>query len=263
MAGIDDELLMDEQENQREIAFIREQLPTELKDCYSDDQLLWMLDTLVSNYVESGVLDTELYEEPYTWVSDYEVAVTFSDLAVLDRLKWSGEGLWTVRGIIDHCISESGVNVNGLQLQHSLCSYSSGSGDTPIDLSTLQVNAANFYDEDGEAMTLREVLEAVLQPLALRLTQKGGRLWLQDLHTLATTAPARQVEWLADDGVLGGDKGGVRLLSSTGALEDIRLSRMGVYIKAAADARVRLALPAGEVKEFAVAAGHGISISLY
>ena len=63
--------------------------------------------------------------------------------------------------------------------------------------------------------------------------------------------------------VLGGDKGGVRLLSSTGALEDIRLSRMGVYIKAAADARVRLALPAGEVKEFAVAAGHGISISLY
>ena len=59
MAGIDDELLMDEQENQREIAFIREQLPTELKDCYSDDQLLWMLDTLVSNYVESGVLDTD------------------------------------------------------------------------------------------------------------------------------------------------------------------------------------------------------------
>ena len=164
-------------------------------DVYRNGSLYW-----------SGVLDTELYEEPYTWVSDYEVAVTFSDLAVLDRLKWSGEGLWSVRGIIDHCISESGVNVSGLQLQHSLCSYSSGSGDTPIDLSTLHVNAANFYDEDGEAMTLREVLEAVLQPLALRITQKAGRLWLQDLHTLATTVPTQQVEWLADDGVLGVDK---------------------------------------------------------
>ena len=133
-------------------------------DVYRNGSLYW-----------SGVLDTELYEEPYTWVSDYEVAVTFSDLAVLDRLKWSGEGLWTVRGVIDHCISECGVNVSGLQLQHSLCSYSSGNDDTPIDLSTLKVNAANFYDEDGEAMTLREVLEAVLQPLALRLCFRAAR----------------------------------------------------------------------------------------
>ena len=59
MASIDDELLMDEQENQREIAFIRAQLPSELKERYTDDQLLWMLDTLVGYYVESGVLDTD------------------------------------------------------------------------------------------------------------------------------------------------------------------------------------------------------------
>ena len=164
-------------------------------DVYRNGMLYW-----------SGVLDTELYEEPYSWYRDYEVAVTFSDLAVLDRLKWEGEGLWSVRGIIDHCISESSVNCLGLELQHSLCSYSWGSGDTPVDFSILQVNAANFYDEDGEAMTLREVLEGVLQPLGLRLTQKGGRLWLQDLHTLATSVATRQVEWLSDDGVLGVDK---------------------------------------------------------
>ena len=59
MASIDDELLMDEQENRREVAFIRGQLPSELKERYTDDQLLWMLDTLVDYYVESGVLDTD------------------------------------------------------------------------------------------------------------------------------------------------------------------------------------------------------------
>ena len=59
MASIDDELLMDEQENRREIAFIRGQLPSELKERYTDDQLLWMLDALVGYYVESGVIDTD------------------------------------------------------------------------------------------------------------------------------------------------------------------------------------------------------------
>jgi len=59
MAGIDDELLLDEQETRREMAFIRQQLPSELKQSYSDDDLLWMLDTIVDYFVESGMLDTD------------------------------------------------------------------------------------------------------------------------------------------------------------------------------------------------------------
>ncbi len=58
MASIDDELLLDERENRREIAFIRRQLPSELKDRWTDDDLLWMLDAIVDYYVESGVLDS-------------------------------------------------------------------------------------------------------------------------------------------------------------------------------------------------------------
>ena len=62
MASIDDELLLDEQENRREIAFIRRQLPSELKERWTDDDLQWMLDTIVDSYVESGVLDTDAAE---------------------------------------------------------------------------------------------------------------------------------------------------------------------------------------------------------
>ena len=58
MASIDDELVMDEQEMQRELSFIRQQLPSSLKELYSDEQLRWMLDTLVEYYVESGILDS-------------------------------------------------------------------------------------------------------------------------------------------------------------------------------------------------------------
>ena len=59
MASIDEELLLDEQENEREIAFIREQLPQDLKEKYSDERLQWMLDTIVEYYYTSGILESE------------------------------------------------------------------------------------------------------------------------------------------------------------------------------------------------------------
>ena len=44
MASLEEELRLDEEENQRELAFIREQLPSELKDRYSDDDILYSND---------------------------------------------------------------------------------------------------------------------------------------------------------------------------------------------------------------------------
>ena len=59
MASIDEELLMDLEEMRREIAFIRKQLPQELKEAYDDELLTWMLDTIVDYYVDSGLLDSD------------------------------------------------------------------------------------------------------------------------------------------------------------------------------------------------------------
>ena len=55
---MDEELLMDEEENRRELAFIREQVPTDVKERYSDTQILWMMDTIVDYYFSSGILES-------------------------------------------------------------------------------------------------------------------------------------------------------------------------------------------------------------
>ena len=60
--SLDEELLMDEEENRREIAFIRERVPQELKTKYTDDQLLWMLDAIVDYFYHSGVLESDADE---------------------------------------------------------------------------------------------------------------------------------------------------------------------------------------------------------
>ena len=62
MASIDDELLRDEEENRREIAFIRERLPLDTKEKFTDEQMQWMLDTIVDYYVTSGILDSDAEE---------------------------------------------------------------------------------------------------------------------------------------------------------------------------------------------------------
>ncbi len=50
------------------------------------------------------------------------------------------------------------------------------------------MNCANFYDEDGEPMTLREVLESILAPYGAFIAQVQGNIVITDIHTI-TTAP--------------------------------------------------------------------------
>jgi hypothetical protein len=59
MASIDEELLRDQEENVREIAYIREQLPSDLKEQYNDEQMVWILDNIAEYFFASGILETD------------------------------------------------------------------------------------------------------------------------------------------------------------------------------------------------------------
>ena len=58
MPSFEDELRMDEEENRREIAFIRERLPMDLKSYFSEDDLYYLMDAIVDYYYESGILES-------------------------------------------------------------------------------------------------------------------------------------------------------------------------------------------------------------
>ncbi len=60
--SFDEELRLDEEENLRELEFIRSQLPTDFKKLYSKSDILWMMDTIVDYYYTSGILDTNAEE---------------------------------------------------------------------------------------------------------------------------------------------------------------------------------------------------------
>ena len=65
MSAIDDEIMLEAEEDAREIEFIRNYLPQELKEKFSDDELYYFLDVIIDYYTSSGVFDQKPDEDGY------------------------------------------------------------------------------------------------------------------------------------------------------------------------------------------------------
>ena len=149
-------------------------------DVYRAGKLYW-----------SGCIDTELYEEPYSYESGYEVSLTFSDFACLDRLDWTDTGLASIHDIVVKCLARCGMNYGTITKLISTSQYTYGQ---ELSLEETFVNQENFYDEDGQPLKAREVLEEVLKPFGLRIIQKAGKIYVYDLNKLYQQTPSR-LEW--------------------------------------------------------------------
>jgi hypothetical protein len=139
-------------------------------DVYREGALYW-----------SGTLDPEFYEEPYERLDHYDVSLTFSDFGILDRLKFSLTGTVTLEGIVRYILGETKINYHGIDYNTYSSTYLSD-GTTRATLDKLSLPAANFYDEDNEPTKLEDVLKDILQPLALRIIQRAGKIWIYDLN---------------------------------------------------------------------------------
>ena len=58
MASIEEELRLDEEENLRELEFIRQRIPFDAKKYYSDEAILYIMDLIVDYYYSSGILES-------------------------------------------------------------------------------------------------------------------------------------------------------------------------------------------------------------
>lgn len=161
-------------------------------DVYKDNALYW-----------SGALDPEFYEEPYETASGYEVSLTFSDFGILDRVKYDLAGMQTLRDIIAYALQRAGILYGEINTEHVSTTFTDG---TPVTGGGLSVRSDNFIDEDGEASTLREAVEGILQPLAARMAQRAGIIYLYDLNGLYSNGTEKAIQWDGDSQTMGTDK---------------------------------------------------------
>ncbi len=65
MSAIDDEIMLSAEEDAQEIEFIKNYLPQELKEKFSEEELYYFLDVIMDYYIESGVLDAQPDKDGY------------------------------------------------------------------------------------------------------------------------------------------------------------------------------------------------------
>lgn len=138
-----------------------------------------------------GYLDSELYSEPFDQYDNYPVSLTGNDgLALLDRidfldvngLKYTGfQSNWF---IISEILKKLKITWNNIYVGSSTVSfeYPYNSGKTIFD-NTYSLTD-NFYDEDGKAMSCREVLENILLLFGCYIQQINGNIYITDVNAV-------------------------------------------------------------------------------
>lgn len=72
--GLEDDFLLDDVDDEKTIAYIKNYLPQELKEKFSDDELYYFLDLIDEFYSESGILDAQPDAEGYVNIDLEQVA---------------------------------------------------------------------------------------------------------------------------------------------------------------------------------------------
>lgn len=86
MTSLDDELLQDAENDARAVAFIKQQLPQELKEKFSEEQLYYFLDLIADYYATSGVLDATPDKDGYVDIDIEKMATELSKQAAKEKM---------------------------------------------------------------------------------------------------------------------------------------------------------------------------------
>lgn len=137
-----------------------------------------------------GYLDSELYNENLTDCAPYPVEFSGADFNIWERLKFRDENEKTYNDIasfltqLKRCFNKLGLPFQKLYIGCSTIPEGVAMNTTETALHALYIQSANFYDEDKEPMSCREVVESILQPLGLMMVQRDASVYIYDLNTI-------------------------------------------------------------------------------
>lgn len=146
---------------------------------YRSGQLYWI-----------GYLDSELYNENLTDYAPYVVEFSGADFNIWERLKFRDESEKPYSDIasfitqLKRCFDRLGLPFQKLYIGCSTTPEGITLSSSETALHKLYIQSANFYDEDGEPMSCREVVESILEPFGLMMVQRDASVYIYDLNII-------------------------------------------------------------------------------
>lgn len=136
-----------------------------------------------------GYVDTELYNEDFAVKNKYDIELTGNDgLNILERFPFLKDdekpycGMWTIWDLLTEGFKKIGLPYKAINVSNKIKAFNSDGQEMDM-LKDAFVNAANFYDEDGEPMNFREVFEELLKALSSMMIISNTSVYIFDLES--------------------------------------------------------------------------------
>ena len=153
---------------------------------YYHDELKWF-----------GYLESEQYSEPYCESENYTVTLYGNNgFSLLEKIPFAMgdgsryEGIITQWEVLQIILEKWGLEDYLNQIRIAIGATATGvfinSNETILHKTF--INLANYYDEDGEPMTCRDVLDAILAPYGAYIALLGTNILIADIHSTASSA---------------------------------------------------------------------------
>lgn len=184
--------------SQATIEFISEAI-FQFVDLHTDDMQKFLVKFYRAGRLYwAGWLDSELYTEQLSATPPYSVEFAASDFNILERLKYrdaAGNRYTDIVPLITHL--KRCFDLLGLPFDKLYIGCTTVANDVPAvagetALHVLYMMSANFYDEDKEPMTCREVVENILRPFGLMMVQKDASVFIYDYNTVKQGLPMKR-----------------------------------------------------------------------
>lgn len=168
-------------------------------DLHTDDMQKYLVKFYrASRLYWVGWLDSELYNECLSDTPPYPVEFAAADFNILERLKYrdAANNRYTdIVPLITHlkrCFDKLALPFDKLYIGCTTVAngVTMGANETPLHV--LYMMSANFYDEDKEPMTCREVVESILRPFGLMMVQKDTSVFIYDYNTVKKGLPMKR-----------------------------------------------------------------------
>lgn len=104
MSDFEQDLLQDAEDDARAVEFIKNYLPQEAKEKFTDEQLYYFLDVIIEYYATSGVLEAQPDKDGYIEIDEEKIANHLVEQAKKDNMgDFSFDDLmWVVQGEMEY-----------------------------------------------------------------------------------------------------------------------------------------------------------------
>ena len=101
---MEEDFLKEAEDDVRTVEFIRNYLPQEVKEKFTDDDLFYFIDLLADYYVESGLLEQEPDESGFIEIDTEAIAKVLAERAQKDKYGnvSADDLLWVVQGELEY-----------------------------------------------------------------------------------------------------------------------------------------------------------------